>query len=377
MNEKHFELAKELRHELHQHPELSYEEVWTCKRLQDFLKEHTSLEVRDRGRWFYAVYRSKNPDKPSIAFRADFDALPLNEVIDLPWGSKFPGKSHKCGHDGHAATLCALALELEEKGADRDVYLLFQHAEETAQGAIECVSIFDEKDVRIDEFFAYHNEGMREFNQVLCKKGPHNCASKGMSIHFVGKQSHASQPDRGNNPVYAMAELISSIPPYLDNDYKGIVLATVVNVVLGQEYAFGVNPGDGYVRLTIRGEYEEEMDALQAFLENTATELANKMGLKVSFDFCDVFPGNVNTPHKVDKIVRATEKLGLDFKYRDVTIRGSEDYGYFTKVVPGAMFVVGNGADSPVVHTDEYDFVDEHIKTVVSIFWELIQDETE
>ena len=88
--------ATELRHQLHAHPELSMHETWTKAHLMEFLKEHTKLELVDRGRWFYAAYRAGD-DKPGVAFRADFDALPVEAAPDfLPYASKFPGISHKC-----------------------------------------------------------------------------------------------------------------------------------------------------------------------------------------------------------------------------------------------------------------------------------------
>ncbi|CAM5209348.1 N-acetyldiaminopimelate deacetylase [Lysinibacillus sphaericus] len=92
--------------------------------LINFLKTYTNLEIVDKGNWFYAIYYAQSATQ-NIAFRADFDALPMDEVIDLPWASQFPGKAHKCGHDGHAATLAGLALEVDQMGADKNIFFLF------------------------------------------------------------------------------------------------------------------------------------------------------------------------------------------------------------------------------------------------------------
>ena len=147
-------LATQLRHELHAHPELSGQEVWTKQRLMDFLRTHSGLELFDRGHYFYALYRGKS-DAPAIAFRADFDALPIEDEIDAPYRSQCAGVAHKCGHDGHSATLCALALTVEAMQPERSVVFLFQPAEETGAGAKTCLGVFDEQD--IGEFYAYHN----------------------------------------------------------------------------------------------------------------------------------------------------------------------------------------------------------------------------
>jgi metal-dependent amidase/aminoacylase/carboxypeptidase family protein len=98
MEPRNLELAKCLRHRLHEHPEVSNHETWTKQRLMEFIKTHTKLEIVDKGNWFYAIYRSgEGSSDENIAFRADFDALPMDEGIALPWGSKIPGAAHKFG----------------------------------------------------------------------------------------------------------------------------------------------------------------------------------------------------------------------------------------------------------------------------------------
>lgn len=145
MDNKNFELARDLRHELHAHPELSNEETWTKARLQRFIEENTkNLEIIDKGNWFYAKY-FKAEGLPNIAFRADFDALPMDEFIELPWGSKFPGKAHKCGHDGHSSTLAGFALEVDQKGAYKNIFFLFQPAEEVGKW---CFAVYSNAERR-------------------------------------------------------------------------------------------------------------------------------------------------------------------------------------------------------------------------------------
>lgn len=174
-----YELAVTLRHELHSHPEVSNQEVWTKAHLMSFLREHTNLKVVDRGKWFYVVYHT-SPDKPKIAFRADFYELPIDEAISLPYGSVIPGVSHKCGHDGHSATLAAFAIEVDRRGADNNIYFIFQHAEETGDGAKECAVLIAEEG--IDEVYGYHNEPGRPLGEVIVRHGSFQCASKGMSM---------------------------------------------------------------------------------------------------------------------------------------------------------------------------------------------------
>lgn len=365
MENKNLELVKKLRHELHQHPEISNHEVWTKQHLIEFLKEHTRLEIIDKGLWFYAIYRG-GENKKNIAFRADFDALPINETIEIPYASQFPGISHKCGHDGHSASLAGFALEIDQKGADKNIFFLFQHAEETGDGAAQCVSFIKENN--IEEIFAYHNMSGMALNSVNVIDGTAHCASKGMTIHMEGSPAHASQPEDGANPSFAIAKVIDSIPELISpNSNDGLVLCTVVQVDIG-ERAFGISASKGDLLLTIRALYEPELDKLQKNLEDLAREQAEKYGLKVSFTYNDTFPETVNDQESSDKIRKVCRDNGFQLKEMENAFRASEDFGHYLKETKGAMCYIGNGENYPHIHTYEYDFKDEIIETAVELF---------
>lgn len=365
MEKKNLACIKQLRHELHQHPELSNQEVWTKQHLISFLQEHTNLEIVDKGAWFYAVYRA-GEGRRNIAFRADFDALPMEETIDIPHGSKIPGVSHKCGHDGHSACLAGLALEIDQKGSENNIYFLFQHAEETGDGAIECVSFIKENE--IDEIFAYHNMSGLPLGSVNVIDGTAHYASKGMTIHMEGTPAHASQPEDGINPAYAIAELVGVIPELTAPEtYKGKVLCTVIQVAVG-EPSFGIAASRGDLLLTIRAQYETELDALQKKLENKALDLAHYHGLHVQFSYVDVFPETANHPESSDKVRKVCHVKGIPCHEMNEPYRASEDFGHYLKETKGAIFYIGNGEDYPHIHTASYDFNDEIIATAVEVF---------
>lgn len=366
MNKRNFELAKHLRRELHQHPELSNEEVWTKQHLMDFLITFTTnFEIVDKGNWFYAVYRV-GENKPNIAFRADFDALPMDEVIDLPWASKFPGKAHKCGHDGHSATLAGFMLEIDQNGADKNIFCLFQPAEETGDGAIQCVDFI--KKNNIDEIFAYHNMSGLPFKSVAIIDGTMLCASKGMSIYLEGSPAHASQPEAGINPSLVIANIVREIPTFISPEKnRGLVLCTVVQIDVGEK-AFGLSASKGVIRMTIRALYEKELVQLEENLEGFATSQAEEHGLKVSFYYNDEFPETVNHKESTNKIRTVAKNKGMDLIELNEAVRGSEDFGHFTKLTKGAYCFIGNGEVYPNIHTFAYDFRDELIESGVELF---------
>lgn len=365
MERENLSLIKQLRHELHQHPELSNQEVWTKQHLMTFLQNHTRLEIIDRGSWFYAVYRA-GVGKRNIAFRADFDALPIDETIDLPHGSQFPGISHKCGHDGHSACLAGLALEIDQKGAEHNIFFLFQHAEETGDGAKQCVPFIVENE--IDEIFAFHNMSGMPFGTVKVIDGTAHFASKGMTITMEGTPAHASQPEDGVNPAFAMAKLVNMIPKFTSSDSNhGKVLCTVIQIDLG-ERSFGISASKGDLLLTIRAQYETELDQLQKNLETYALSLANEYGLKVSFAYNDVFPETVNYQESNEVIRKVCREKGIPLVVMTEAFRASEDFGHYLKETKGAMCFIGNGEDYPHIHTVEYDFRDDIIETAVELF---------
>lgn len=365
MKQQQYELAVALRHRLHAHPELSGQESWTKGHLMAFLNRHTKLELVDRGAWFYGVYRASEP-RGSIAFRADFDALPMEEQTDLPYRSQTPGVAHKCGHDGHSATLAALALEVDDLGADKNVYFIFQHAEEIGGGGAACAQLLEEEG--IDEVYAFHSMSGYPRGAVCLRDGTMNCASRGMIIQLEGAPAHASTPELGRNPALAVAHLVDAIPTLTrPEEHRGVVLCTVIQIAVG-EPAFGMSAHKGRLLLTLRAQYEAELEALQRALEERVAQEAARHDLWCTLEYQDVFPETANHPAGVERVRCAAAGLGLPVVEMGEPMRASEDFGYYLKKAPGAIFLLGNGEAYPPIHSVDFDFPDEHISTACALF---------
>lgn len=375
MKEDNLRLAVELRHQLHAHPELSMKEEWTRKTLQGFLRQHTKLEIVDQGRWFYALYRAPDagPGTKTIGFRADFDALPMEEKRpDLSYASKCSGVSHKCGHDGHAASLAGLALEIDQKGCDKNIIFFFQHAEETGEGCIECAETL--KSLGIDEFYAFHNMSGFPEKSVVLRSGTIHCASVGMTVKMTGAPAHASTPEQGKSPALPIAELACRMSDLANPSlYEGILLCTIVQIDVGQK-AFGVAPDRGEISMTLRAEHEAELDALIASVQKEAQALAEKNGLTCAFEFSDRFPETVNSSFCADRVRAAAKILGIPVVELPEPYRGSEDFGHVLKLIPGAVFQLSNGEDYPGVHTFEFDFRDDLIPEAVDLYEAILEE---
>lgn len=369
MNPKNLEKTIDLRHKLHTCPEPAMQETQTKKILMDFLQKNTKLELTDCGHWFYAFYRSPNPNADTLAFRADFDALPIPETCKLPYLSRNPEFGHKCGHDGHSAALAGFALEINERETDKNICFLFQHAEETGEGAQECVRLLSEKPV--SRIFAAHNRSGYPEGSIIYRKGLTQCASKGLTIRFTGQTAHASQPEDGKNPAFAIASLITYVQTLPASDcFEEMVLCTIVHAEIGRK-DFGISADRGEVSMTLRANREAELEKLEGLIRKKADSLAGKESLFVEFAIADPFPETRNDDSCIHMVEHAALRLGKPTFTMPQPWRASEDFGYYTKICPGAIFYVGNGEEYPPVHTGDYDFNDRILETIVDMFLEL------
>ncbi|MCQ2546946.1 MAG: M20 family metallopeptidase [Clostridia bacterium] len=384
----------ELRHELHRCAELSGCEEQTKIRIREFLEKNTDFEVCDRGRWLHAFYDcgraggqtgdcgqagaggqpgadARNAGARNIAFRADMDALPMADREDLPYRSVSEGVSHRCGHDGHSAALCELARLVSERGADCNVHLIFQHAEETGAGGAECAQLMDEKN--IDEIYAIHNWSGFDEGSVVLGEGTVMCASEGLRIVMTGRPSHASQPEDGINPAATLARVVAKAGQLeTDDSYRGSAMATIVGINAGGRN-FGMAPGEGEVDLTLRALREEDMYRIEKDIVAFAEEAAGEAGLECCVEKQDVFPETANDAGAVAKVRAAAESLGLAVQNLERPIRSSEDFGWYQKKCPGALVFIGNGRDWPQIHTKEYDFNDRILETTAELMHALLK----
>ncbi len=364
-----------LRHTLHAHPELSGQETETKKRLMEFIQQHTHLKVVDRGRWFYALYEPKEQNgQAPIGFRADMDALPMPEARDLPYGSTAGCVAHKCGHDGHSSALAALALLLEkDKAIHRPVYLIFQSAEETGKGGKACADFVQASG--LGEVYAFHNLSGYPENAVMVRDGLTQCASKGLTFRLVGKRAHAGTPEQGNSPAPALAKLTlfaRDLVPKTSADSDKTLLLTLVGLNVGGK-DFGIAPGEGEVSFTLRADEEDDLAALERQLRQEAARLADADGLQLTVTEADPFPATVNHKACAEKVRQAARDLGLQLAPMAKPWRPSEDFGWYLKVCPGAMFYVGNGETWPAPHHPQYDFNDRILATPAKVFLRLAE----
>lgn len=361
----------DFRHDLHRHPEISSEEAETARRVCAYLAplKPTRILTDLGGHGVAAIFEAAEPG-PTLLFRCELDALPIEEKTRLPYASTVPGKGHLCGHDGHTTILLALALGLSRDGPKRGrVVLLFQPAEETGAGAAAVIADPRFVEIRPDFAFSLHNLPGLPLGHVALTDGPVNCASRGMRIRLTGKTAHASQPDTGLSPMAAMVALMPALtglsrssPPD-----RGFRLATVTHACLG-ERAFGIAPGDGEIWVTLRTLVDDTMAELQAEAEALADEAARTNGLTLEIDYDDIFLHCENAPEAVAHLARALDEEAIPHDAGTLPMRASEDFGRFRAFAPSAMLFLGSGERHPALHNPDYDFPDDLIAIGARIF---------
>lgn len=370
LTEDQIAAATRWRRKLHAMPEVSGDEHETAKAVIDFLSatRPDGIVAGIGGTGVAVIYQGGEPG-PTVALRAELDALPIAETGTPEWRSRIAGKGHMCGHDGHMAILAAVGQALGRQRPKRGrAVLLFQPAEETGAGAAAMIADRKFAGARADTTLSLHNMPGVPFGHVWLKTGTANCASEGLRILFTGRTAHAAQPHTGLSPAGAVASLIPALSGLsggaLENgDFR---LATVTHVRIG-EPTFGVAPGEGEIRVTLRSQTDEGMAALRGAAEALARAAAERDGLAVAFEDHDVFRASVNHPEAVALLDAALEAEGVPHSQGE-TIRASEDFGRFGDISTSAMFFLGAGETYTALHSPDYDFPDELIPLGARIF---------
>jgi amidohydrolase len=361
---------------LHQHPELSGKEAHTAQNIVETLEffSPTKIFTNLGGHGVAAVFKSDFAG-PTVLLRAELDALPIEELNDLAYKSKVNGVAHKCGHDGHMTILVGVAARLTQhiKKIRGRVILLFQPAEETAEGAKKVVEDLIIKGIEPDYVFALHNLPGFPQGQLILRKNVFASASKGFIARFKGKTSHAGHPENGNNPVLAMTALINALLalPQIYTSFNESALATIIHAKLG-EVAFGTSPAEAEVMATFRTHSDKVMQELSRRAVAITDGLATTYNLKYLVDWVEKFPAMQNDDGCVDVLEEIAQKLDLDYVYRSQPFPWSEDFAYYTQQYKGAFFGIGAGEEHPQLHNEYYDFPDEIIESSVDIFIEIL-----
>ncbi len=365
------------RRELHQYPELSGKEIKTAQKILYALKDMKPSKIIDKmgGHGLAAIFDSQEKG-PTLLFRAELDALPIQEKNNLPWASNLPGVSHTCGHDGHMTMLLALGRIISRNPIKcGKVVLMFQPSEENGQGARAVISDPRYEQIKPDLAFAIHIEPGRPFGYVSTRPGLMNCASLGLKITLHGKTAHAADPDDGISPSHAVAEFVQKISEFnhddeLNNNFR---LTTVTHVQIGEQ-SFGISPGDASIFVTLRTSNDDSLSQLDKDVRGLVSNISKQFKLTFGFEIFDHFAASINDKEAYDIAVNAMKSLNINYGSIGVPMRASEDFGIFGKQSKAAMLCLGPGEDYAALHNPDYDFNDDLIPIGTGIFERITRD---
>lgn len=361
----------ELRHRLHKFPELSGTENGTAEQLALFFKPfNPDRIIPDIGGGSLAVIFQGSRSGPTILFRSELDAVPVQESNKVSYRSIKNGISHACGHDGHLAIMAGFGEFLaHDRPQTGRVVLFFQAEEETGTGALKAIEDPVFRELRPDYVFSLHNIPGFQVHNIIIRPGNFSSASTGMIIGLKGRASHAADPQSGINPARAVSRIISGLLdlPRIRDFSKNSVLITIVMIHLGRP-AFGISPGEAEIMVTLRSYGDQIMPLLTEKAEKVVQENAGRERLKHKISYTEQFPAVVNNKTCTDIVISAARKNNLSVHLLKKPFPWSEDFSQFTSRFKGALFGLGAGVDHPALHHHDYDFPDEIIISGVQMF---------
>ena len=351
-----------IRHDLHENPELCFEEHRT-----------SAIVAHELNRLGYTVTTAiagtgvvgsltAGQGNRAIAIRADMDALPIPETTGLPYASRSPGKMHACGHDGHTTMLLGLARYLAEtKAFSGTVHLIFQPAEEDISGARRMIDEGLFKRFPVDQVFALHNMPGTPLGQVILRPGAITAAVDIINITVKGIAGHGALPHLAADPIIAASALVMALQTAISRNNDALDPAVLtVGSIHGGQLATAI-PETVTLKCGLRTTSRQSREILLKRIVEIIDGTASTFGCTADIDYgdCIVYPVGLNDPAATSLVRDVALSTGQHPK--DIDLRGpimfSEDFAFMLEEVPGCFFGIGNGP-SKSLHDAGYDFND-------------------
>ena len=368
------EQLKSIRHHLHEHPELSFEEYQTAAYIRESLSK-MGVAIADgfSGTSTVGVLKGSEPG-PCIAFRADIDALPVEEDNDLPYKSKIPGVMHACGHDVHTSNLLTVA-EILNRTKDQwsgKVKLVFQPAEEHGGGGREMIKAGLMEEVP-DACFALHVETGKK-GMLAVSTGYLTAYSDGYTLTVHGKAAHSSTPEAGTDAIYIAASIVTALHGMMSRNLSPMEHSTLNIGLISGGSAANIIADEVEMSLMMRNLSKEARDVMCSRIEKLAQGIAEAMGGSCDCDFHPGYAAVYNDKEFsgfVADTFRKHEKLLYgNFSWEqpkewletgETPLLGAEDFGFYSQKAPSCMIWVGVCEDASK-HSPEFCVDESYMK---------------
>ncbi len=335
----------------HRHPELSYEEVETTKRLREDLAA-VGIEVLDLPLKTGLVAKVGTGEAPFIALRCDIDGLPIQEESGLAYASEHAGRMHACGHDFHISAVLGSAylLKAKERELRGTVYLIFQPAEEAPGGARKVMETGVLKDVQA--IFGLHTSPLYDVGMLGICSGAVTASVDKFTVTFHGKGTHAAHPERGIDPIVMAASFVTAaqsiVSRNIDPAHPGLV--SITHIESGNTW--NVIPESSWLEGTVRCLTAEDRKLIKKRIYELAEGQAASFGGHAELTWYAGPPATDNTPDWTDFAIEVAKEAGLNVVPAPVNLAG-EDFAYYQEEIPGVFVLVGTGK-SPANHNPKF-----------------------
>lgn len=361
-----------LRRDIHAHPELAYEEERTANLVAECLTEW-GLEVHRGLATTGVVGTLSTGDGPAIGLRADMDALPLQETNVFSHRSRYDGKMHACGHDGHTAMLLGAARFLaESEEFAGTIRFIFQPAEEAAGGAKVMMDDGLFKLFPVEAVFGMHNWPGLDVGRFAMRSGAMMASLDCFDIVIEGRGAHGALPHQGVDPVHAAAQVVTALQSIVSRNIDPLhaVVISVTRIHGGD--AYNIIPDQVSLGGGIRCFDREVRELLKVRIAEVVEGVCTGLGARGAVDFVSGYPAVVNHPAAVGlaadvaAAIVGTENVDAE----SPPVLGSEDFAYMLEEKPGCYILIGNGAGEGtcMIHNPGYDFNDD-VVTLGATYW--------
>ena len=361
----------EVRHQIHQTPELAKQEKYTALLVSNTLKKY-GYDVKENigGYGVSAILDSGKPGR-TVALRAEMDALPIQEETRLAYKSIHDNVMHACGHDGHTATLLMVAAALipfKDKFKGK-IKFIFQPAEETGSGALAMINAGILDNPRVDAIFGYHNTPKCEAGLFKTKIGCFMAGQDTFNIIIKGRGGHAANPNNIIDPIYIGSLLIQAIQSIVSRFNYPLEPLIISITQFHSGTTHNVIADNAFINGTIRTCSVESRQKIKQRLIELTKSIVESFGAKAEVEYQYCFPPTINYKDETELALNvAKEIIGEDnASYLDEQSMASEDFSYYLEKIPGCFFFIGNGVNKGVVHSSKYEFNDKIIPIAAEI----------
>ena len=370
-----------LRHDLHAHPELGFEEERTSRIVAGILEEAGIVVHRGLGGTGIVGTLTVGNGTRSIGLRADMDALAMPELAERPYKSKVPGKMHACGHDGHTVLLLGAARALaKSRNFSGTVHFIFQPAEEGRGGARRMVEDGLFRLFPCDAVFGLHNMPGLDPDEIAVVEGPQLASSDSWRLTLRGIGTHGAKPHLGRDAVTAAGSFIAGLQTIVGRVVDPLQPAVVsaCSVQAGDPRALNVIPDTVDIGGTARAYSAEVRDQLEAEIGRLARGAAAMFGVTADYRFERRIPPVVNHPDAtVRALGAARDVFGDKVRQSFPPSTAGDDFAFFAAEAPGCYVWLGNGPaqDGALHHNSAYDFSDAAIGPGARFWARLVERE--